>query len=223
MVVGILIALQVNNWNNQRLADRQMQAFMRGILEDLRSDTLQYERRIRILNELSVQKRKLLQLSNFDGTDTDSLFILTRPRTANYTINTTTFDKVRSSGITQISDNDSLSRIIYRYYTLGVISLHDYMHWDLTESTEDANYFHFEHDQFEMNLDGYDLEGSDAILNFQEESVRRENLIKIISGPAGRNHLKRNYARKMTIANRLKVFKENATTIIMEMERELSR
>jgi len=223
VVIGILIALQINNWNNQRLADKQMNAFLLGIIEDLKSDIFQFDRRIKFYNSLTEKKNKVLELTDFRDIDADSLFLAIRPRSSNYEINTATFDKIKSSGFTQITRNDSLSKSIYDYYTTGVTALKENLGWDIEGSTEAANYFYFGHNQFELNLIGYNLEGTDNIKNFQDESTRKENLVKLLSEPTGRNHFKLDYARKQTIAKRLERFKETATTLIMDIEKELNK
>ena len=66
VMIGILLALQVNNWNNERLAEKQMRTFLLGIIDDLKSDTLQFENRIQYFNNLKEHKKTLLQLSNFE-------------------------------------------------------------------------------------------------------------------------------------------------------------
>ena len=223
VMIGILLALQVNNWNNERLAEKQMRSFLNGIIDDLKSDTLLFEDRIQFFNNAKENKKTLLQLSNFEGIDSDSLFMMIRPRTGNHEINTTTFDKIKSLGIAQISENDSLSKTVYNYYTVWTTSLNDYMNWDNEESKEEAYYFYYEHNQFEINLEGYNLEDSGKILNFQEESIRKANLVKLLSEPTGRNHLKRDYARKLINLNRIERFKDRATSLISDLNKELNK
>ena len=223
VVIGILIALQINNWNNNRLANRQMNFFLIGITEDLKLDISQFERRISFFNTLVEEKMNLLKLSNFENIDTDSLFLAIRPRTSNYTINATTFNKINNSGITQISKNDSLSKSIYQYYTLVDLSLKNNNDWDLEGSTIAANYYYFGHNQFELNLKGYNLEDIDEIKTFQDESARKANLIKLLSEPTGRNHLKLDYMRKRTIANRVERIKDLATKLITDINEEINK
>lgn len=38
VVIGILIALQVNNWNNRRIEQHRVHAYARSLVQDLRSD-----------------------------------------------------------------------------------------------------------------------------------------------------------------------------------------
>ena len=222
VVIGILIALQINNWNNQRLASNQMNAFLHGIIKDLKSDVSNFERRIKFFTSLEQEKENILKLHSFESINTDSLFLAVRPRLSNYVLNTTTYSKIKSSGITQISKNDSLSDRIYNYYTAVSISLNENMVWDLDMSTIASNYYYFGPNQFEINLKGYNLENENQILNFQDESVRRTNLIKILSEPTGRNQFKLDYVRKKTIANRLVRFKDIATSLISDIEKELN-
>jgi hypothetical protein len=221
VVIGILIALQINNWNNQRLSDKQMNSFLLGMIDDLKSDTLQIETRIKFYNRLLEQKKTILQLPSFKEIKTDSLFNMAQSTTANYAINTSTFDKIRSTGITQISRNISLSKTIYNYYTVSFNNFKDYMNWDIDESKEADYYFHNGKNMYEMNLVGYNLEASDKLLNFQNESVRKKNLIEILSEPSTRNLLKRDYERKYVIIKVLEETKAEATILIQNIEEEL--
>ncbi len=223
VVIGILIALSINNWNNQRLADKQMTLFLRGIQEDMKSDTSAFSRRIDLFKSLAEQKKYLLKLSNFDDIDADSITSVIRPRRSNYEINTTTFNKITSSGITQISKNDSLSKAIYGYYTLAVTSLKSYMNWDFEGNNVARNYYYFGDNVFEVDLNQYDLEDTDDILNFQDSVIRKENLIKILTEPVGRNHVKLDFQRKQRIANLLVRYKESVGNLIADIEKELNK
>ena len=201
VVIGILIALQIHNWNNQRLSDKQMTSFLIGIIDDLKSDTLQIENSIKYYKAQIEEKKAILQLPSFEEINPDTLFSRVQSTTKNYTINTSTFDKIRSTGITQISNNISLSKSIYNYYTISFNNLKDYMGWDIDESKGVFNYFINGKNLYEINLVGYGLEVSDThtLLNFQNESVRKKNLTKLLSEPTARNLIKRNYGRKHVV------------------------
>ena len=223
VVIGILIALSINNWNNQRLANKQMNSFLQAIKEDLKSDGLEFDSSIKFNKEQAEQKKNILKLSNFDDLNIDSLFMVIRPRFSNYEINATTFDKVKSSGVTQISNNKELSENIYFYYTNRVIALKEFMDWDIQGSNLTANYFNYSSNLFELNIEGYNLDETDGIVNFQDESSRNKNLIKLLSEPTGRNHLKIEYTRKQRLADFLAVLKENTQGLIKDIEKELKK
>jgi hypothetical protein len=223
VVIGILIALQINNLNNQRLANKQMNSFLQGIKDDLKSDELEFENRIQIFERVAEEKGNFLKLSNFDGLDIDSLYSTTMPRYSNYEINATTFDKIKSSGITQISYNTELSKRIYTYYNARAIDLKGFMDADISSSKLAGNYFKYGNNLFEYNFTDTFIERADEIVNFQDESIRKQNLIKLLSEPTGRNHIKNLYYMKYAGADyigRLKIITES---LITDIEKELNK
>ena len=223
VVIGILIALQINNWNNQRIAEKQMDSFLLGIIEDLKSDITFFDLRIEFFNSVAEQRRKILSLVNFENIEADSLFNMITPRTGNYEINVSTFDKIKSTGITQISKNDSLSENIYNYYTHGVTSLKSFMDWHLEESREAAKHYYFDNNRFEINIVSRGIDDAVELVNFQDESIRKANLAKLLTEPTFRNHLKRDYFRTQRIVTILERFKNRATDLIANIEKDLNK
>jgi len=223
VVIGILIALSLNNWNQKQIEKKQMSSFLLSVKEDLKKDTLFFGQNIKFFDELVDQKKSLLTISNFDNFSVEKLYEIILPRLGGYTINSNTFNKIKSSGITQISENERLSERIYIYHTNISSELNDLMVWDLNNSTTSSNYWHFGQNLFEFNLDAYDIEDSDEIINFQSEATNKENLVKLISEPQGRNHLKGAYVRKQIISRRLREFKERASQLIVEIEKEFNK
>ena len=43
VVIGILIALQINNWNDNQKDQKQARTYLKGIIQDLRVDTLTFK------------------------------------------------------------------------------------------------------------------------------------------------------------------------------------
>jgi len=223
VVIGILIALSINNWNQKQIEKKQMNSFLLSVIGDLKSDTLQYGSTIQFFNTLVNKKQNILELSNFDNLSVENLYDAIIPRISNYEINSTTFNKITNSGITQISKNESLSKKIYGYYTVGASFLDDLIVWDRNSSTTNGKYWHNDQNLFELNLEAYDLKDSEGIINFQDEITRKQGLSKLLSEPKGRNHLKLDYVRKKRISNNLKDFKQLATKLIAEIEKELKK
>ena len=58
VVVGILIALQVNNWNEDRIEQNKVKALLNGIHDDLKKD----KERIAFLHEFYREKSSIMQL-----------------------------------------------------------------------------------------------------------------------------------------------------------------
>jgi len=225
VVIGILIALQINNWNNQRLANKQMNSFLEGIKDDLKSDEIAFDNIIQKFNRVAEQKRKFLKLTNFEDLDVDSLFMVIQPSYRPYEINATTFDKIKSSGITQISYNKELSKNIYNYYNATSIDLKGFMDSDMDRAKLTDNYFNYGTNSFEFNLKYFSnpKESTNEIINFQEESIRKQNLIKLLSEPTGRNHIKNTYMLKRDGAGFILRLKETTESLITDIEKELNK
>ena len=60
VMIGILLALQVNNWNENRIKDALEREYMVQLLDDAREDSVFFESRISILNE---ERRDFIRLS----------------------------------------------------------------------------------------------------------------------------------------------------------------
>ena len=93
VVLGILIALQINNWNNERIAHNQMISFLIELKNDLQRDTTNFSRSISIYQQI-IKSKEYLKLSNFESVPTDSLFQLIIPVTAPSLPVQTTFRKI---------------------------------------------------------------------------------------------------------------------------------
>jgi len=87
VVIRILIALGINNWNNNRLVDFQKTNFLKNIKEDLISDTLAFEKSIKLYEELITKKKKLISLSKYSTISSDSLSYIFFSKYSNYDIN----------------------------------------------------------------------------------------------------------------------------------------
>ena len=105
VVIGILLALQINTWNTERISDKKMITYLDNLKDDLKTDTLAFSHRINFYKDFLENKKKLLSLSHFENIPTDSLENIFFPTYGNYEINTTTFTKISNLGISEISKN----------------------------------------------------------------------------------------------------------------------
>ncbi len=215
VVIGILIALQINNWNIDRISDKQMTSYMVGLKEDLKIDTLNFSKAIKIY-EYSVDIRNVLMpLSNYENTPTDSILELIIPYYSNQRLVTNTFNKITNSGITQISKNDSLSKKIYDYYTTNLEKFHRSLDWDKEKTTVDADYWIYGQNLFEIKW-------TNGITRLKDEVTSRVHLIKLTSEPKGRNHLNLAHLRKKRVLENYLDTRKIAEELIIEIEKELN-
>jgi len=122
VVVGILIALQVNNWNEQRIERRQITRYSIDLISDLERDiamvepiTEQMSERLEELAALQSYTRgkKINQITNLD------LWLLTRPLGYRpYQWNRAAMEQMKAAGALRIIKNTELVKKITTYEAL---------------------------------------------------------------------------------------------------------
>ena len=120
VVFGILIALQINNWDLKKQQQENIKEYAKLLIQDLEEDILEVELNIAVITEIStkidslaisVQNRKIEDISNIDFLCL-TWNLLYRP----YIWNRTTFNQLENSGNLQYIENVSLTNIISNYY-----------------------------------------------------------------------------------------------------------
>ena len=215
VVIGILIALSINNWNSKRIANAKMITYLHNIKEDLISDTLAFNRNIGFYKNILDYKKSLLSLSQFENISTDSLSNLITPQYGKYDLNTTTFTKITNLGISELSKNDSLSSKIYNYYTTRIKYFNTIINWEIESTTIEANYWLYGQNEYEIKpINGFP--------QFQDKNENRRNLIKLISEPKGRNYLLSDYERKRRVLEVYENMRKIAIELINEIQNDLT-
>ena len=215
VVIGILIALQINNWNSERLANAKMTTYLHNLKEDLVSDTLAFNNNIGFYNYVIDYKTKLLSLSQYENISTDSLSSIITPHYANYDLNTTTFTKITNLGISELSKNDSLSKKIYNYYTTRIKYFNTIINWEVESTNIEANYWWYSQNEYERKP-------INEFPQFQDKNENRRNLIKLISEPKGRNYLLSDCERKQRVLEVYENMRKIAIELINEIQNDLS-
>lgn len=119
VVIGILIALSINNWNTERINNNRVKQYVKSLVQDLEND-------IEMINASQFQAKKSFKridslksyilstdLANLSNTD---LYVLThdimyRP----YEWNRSTFDEMKNSEILHNFKNESLKKKLMAY------------------------------------------------------------------------------------------------------------
>ena len=111
VVIGILIALAINNHNKYREEIRQEQIILKQLKEDYKSNLAQLENKIEMRREIIAQSLDILELtSNSSAINDDSLSIRFATLFMDPTFDPIDIDVV-SSGNIKLIRNDSLKRL----------------------------------------------------------------------------------------------------------------
>jgi hypothetical protein len=119
VVIGILIALQVNNWNETRLEQKRIKQYAKSLVQDLNSDIdmlkvsqFQAKKKYAYIDSLR-QYVNLMPYSDLSNTDLYVIAhdVIYRP----YKWNRSTLNELKNSGALRYIDNDSLQKKLVAY------------------------------------------------------------------------------------------------------------
>ncbi len=116
VVIGILIALQINNWNESRKGIEASRIFLEEMRDDLASDTLELGNKIRAIDRYAVYQRWYLSKKRFDLSDVDSLLSLSSG-TFDFYMHDNTYQTMINSGNAKLLGYEHLDDDISRYYS----------------------------------------------------------------------------------------------------------
>ena len=138
VVIGILIALQINNWNEGRIEQRQITEYAHALIKDLERDLIMAEviaaeidlliNKIETLTAYVID-RPVEQMSNLD-----LFYLMHKPFYRPYSWNRTALDQIKSSGALRQMKNQHLAEMISEYEAL-TYHLDDDFNFDRTVGT----------------------------------------------------------------------------------------
>lgn len=202
VVIGILIAVTINNWNEQKKLRARESAFLTNLQVDLKSDSL---RLAELQEDLTVAfSYKVLFLKHAEGrpVDKDSLtdhFYQQYQILTDFVPNTATVDELKNTGLTLISDPSLRRQIVTLYNEYGNLKL------KLTLGQEKA-----------QTLISYI---SDKVLNIDELS--HEEILMLAKDPYFVNQVRMNYVftQKTAVETAYLQCSETLSMIIKEIDR----
>jgi hypothetical protein len=120
VVIGILIALSINNWNEANKNAKREHAFLTNLQQDLRSDSLRLKE-IKERLKIAVSYKRVFE-SRMKGnvTDPDSLnahFLMQYNLLIDFVPNSTTVDELSNNGLNLISSPSLRRQIVTLYNT----------------------------------------------------------------------------------------------------------
>jgi len=122
VVVGILIALQVNNWNEERVEQKQIKEYLLSLVADLESDMGMLEtvaRQITILIDKSKKAADYMQGTTLGEISNIDLYIFFRsPSYRPFEWNRATLAHLKNSGALRQIKNRRLAKMISEYDAL---------------------------------------------------------------------------------------------------------
>tara|TARA_R110001632_G_scaffold43376_1_gene109875 strand:+ start:36096 stop:36818 length:723 start_codon:yes stop_codon:yes gene_type:complete len=116
VVIGILIALQINNWNEDRKQHQQAIQYLKEFKKDLQSDTLQFNYMIRLLEVNVKAEDRILRRTKSSKNNVGDIIQVLTSSTYLREINQKTFQKIQNAGNGTLLGFEALYDELSDYY-----------------------------------------------------------------------------------------------------------
>ena len=153
VVIGILIAVSINNWNEGQKKQQQKVFYLSNLQENLKQDTLtlnlniiQLKNKVKYLKRLSIDLKKISQDSlNF-------MLVNTLLTTNGFGSETTTWENLQSTGKIDIIKNQALVDSLYIYHNFNENSMRIWMESDQAYSRQNIAPFLMRNFELDYNV-----------------------------------------------------------------------
>jgi hypothetical protein len=221
VVIGILVALQINNWNEQRKENVKIQTYLKSMLVDLNNDTNKFDLIINGQNEQIKNNSRIFLNKNYQNLPIDSVVLTISSYFFDYKIYDQTFQKIKNSGLADQLGSKQLNDAINNYYTVDLYRFNTFIDYDQNRSLNDDEFW-FVTDDYEINPPF----GSIQKMNLpyaDNEKTRKLAFIKKIESNLGRDYLRNNIIRKTLGIDIAKKVKNKAKLLTEMINNELNR
>ncbi len=218
VMIGILLALQINNWNEKRKETNQTIGLLENMIKDLKTDISILDRQIDNFNQHINSSRLLLISEDYQLFSSDSIYNLLPTNSTRYKIVDLSYEKLKNVGATKILGSEELLNSITTYYTTVSNYLEMGVSWDFEYALKATDYWRLgEH--FEAPI----LNDTLSMPFLENELERKTTFIKELSSIKSRNQIRYAISRKLSVVNIFKVVKSRAEGLVESIEQELEK
>lgn len=215
VVIGILIALQINNWNEERNNQATLKQFLMEFREELKLNIQDFKFSIKEIDEQRRQKDNLLKNKRLDTMPIDTLEKHIETRYVVIGHNPALLRRFENAQIANYGKYDSIFIELQEFYGF-VMPEYKLVTQSHNESVNQENDFWIYSQQtFELKL----RNGEDALLS--DSITRKKEFIKLIQSTTLRNMLKSDYRRKTAFKRRMKAHIQGAERMLKDINQFL--
>ncbi|WP_317174343.1 DUF6090 family protein [Aegicerativicinus sediminis] len=225
VVIGILIALQINTWNENRNTYNLSKTHLKNIKKDLAADTITFRSGIkRLQNSLSIHE-SLFNGDIFNKLTVDSILKsidISFHSVRIYKINNSTFSKLTNSGFLESKFFSNIFLDINDYYTREYNTWLEYLEWD--KETKNRVFGPETFKEWYDNVDFIDLEKNTKLETVTNKKKEYSHIIKeYIKSSRFRNYAWNSHKEMKVILERMKYQKRIASEMIEKINAELRK
>jgi Family of unknown function (DUF6090) len=220
VVIGILIALSINNWNQTRLDKQQAIGYLKNLVEDLKSDTIHFNQIIKYYETQTANNSIPLLNDDYKLLEVDSIIKFISGYWQHNNTSDQTFQKIKNAGLIELLGTEEINNAVNDYYNKAITTYASFIEYDKEYTNRDDNFW-FSNPNFEVS--SIRSFGGKSF-PFKDSPVKRKDaLIKLVESIEGRNHLRNAIERDelgIVIVNNVSSF---AKKILVLIDKELSK
>lgn len=212
VVIGILIAVQINNWNTNENNKVIAKEYLSNISLDLKRDTSVFQNALIQIEQLIDLKTSGLNNNELENLPIEAIEGVISSSHYNLKINDPTYFSMKDPNVLKIAKYKEIFKDINSYYTFHQDYLVSFNEWEVDLATRES-IFWTEHDDFEINSNL----PQDSILNSPLNNERKQIIVSRIQSIKGRNFLKLSLQRLLEVKNRYLVIVKVADSLLKKI------
>ena len=222
VVIGILIALQLNTSKENREKSDLGYKYLMEMKKEVQSDIFTLDNRIRMLDKSIKNQEAALNSKSIATLPLDSvLMIMNRPNIDGFEISELTFIKMKNLGLTALSKNDSLNSKINTYYNSNLAFFKKAITFTFEKYDEYSHYLTYAEESIDYSHKDYEFPSLYNQSKPSLDSVNRINRIKYITSLKGKNLILDDLERKRYALSTLKTIQEQSVTLLKSIYQDL--
>jgi hypothetical protein len=237
VIVGILVAYGLNNWNENRKNKQKAIRYLTEIASDLRTDTSTMNLGIRVIKNFLKNKTAILESTDYSEISTQQLSAsFGSPDLRDYPVKDLTFSRIDDFEVFETLKTPELIKDIIHYYSLREERFQGSIDWDsdatqmeLNEMKFDAKFEHYALPVPKLGPDGLDTKKMNfedfepPFLPLQSEEEVRKAIITYLQTPKIRNIYVGYHWRRTFMIEIFRDQKRQTMALLSHVEDELNR
>lgn len=217
VVIGILIALSINNWNLGRIENNRTSQLLESMVVDLEEDIKFYDK-YSAYYEMQIQTARFILMDSIDPAFTaDSIYTSLLIWTIDMQDNTLSFEKIKNASITNLLHSPKLDSAVSAYYIDGAHHANGVINWEVDQTNQIVSFWN---NEIHMELpDAFTLQVD--IPYFQSEAERKKEILRVVQSIEGKKHLRMAITNKKAIVEILQFRKLEAQKLIAIIQEHL--
>lgn len=225
VVIGILIALQLNIRNEHNKAVAQSEVYLEGVIQDITLMNDNLTKTVKAMKGEQLVEEELIGKNEFVEADLKNLKYMVYTGSWVVLITDHTFEQIQNSGKGKLVGFESLYASISNYYTSDRIPIDSDMAWEKLEGYNATGLKAIIESEVEKDLsffEGVTFSHPDVKVSLGEGQVQNDKkLLEIMNTPLGRNFIKSTYLRHYAIINSLQRYHDKGSDLLEAIQEKL--